>query len=220
MTTVCIVDDHEVVREGLRSLVASMDTPAVESVWSVGSGADALAIQRKTRPDLFVVDYRLPDMTGDGLCAALLAECPTTTVIVLTSYPGEDIVQRCLQSGASAYVSKDAGLAELRCAFAAVASGKRRVVCRPSAFGPLSAESAHDGDRRGLTQQQLRVLELLAEGLTYGQIGRQLYIAESTVRFHINGIKEKFNVQTKAEMIVIGVRQALISPPIQTVNVP
>ncbi|WP_273735275.1 response regulator transcription factor [Mycolicibacterium septicum] len=213
MTQVCIVDDHEVVRDGLRSVIVSLDSPVVEQVWSTGSAADALARQATSRPEFFIVDYRLPDMAGDELCAALVTEYPDTKVVVLTSYTDVDIIERCLQSGASAYVSKEAGLAELRRAFAAVAAGERRVVCcEPACPSNPGAAGASDIDDRGLTKQQLRVLELLATGLTYRQIGRQLCIAESTVRFHITALKQKLGVQTKAELIVFSVRQALVPP--------
>ena len=213
MTQVCIVDDHEVVRDGLRSVITSMDSPTVERVWSTGSAADALALQAENRPDIFLVDYRLPDMTGDRLCAELVAACPETAVIVLTSYSGADIIQRCLDSGARAYVSKGASLAELRRAFAAVAAGERRVVCcDPPVYEHPSAAETPEADDHGLTQQQLRVLELLAKGLTYRQIARQLCIAESTVRFHFNGLKQRLGVQTKAEMIVVSVQQGLLAP--------
>jgi DNA-binding NarL/FixJ family response regulator len=204
----CIVDDHEIVREGLRLLLESLGDPVVEVVAEVGTAADAVAAQRRHRPDLFLVDYRLPDTTGDRLCRRLVEARPETAVVVVTSSSAEDVVQLCLQAGAAGYVTKGAGLGEVREVIREVAAGGERVVGRDTATpAPTGA-----GQARALTRHQLRVLELVAEGMTYGQIARRLHVSESTVRFHIGGIKDKLGVRSKAELIVTALREALVVP--------
>ncbi|WP_345426973.1 response regulator transcription factor [Pseudonocardia xishanensis] len=206
----CIVDDHEIVRQGLRLLLESLTDPVVEVVAEVGTAADALIAQRHHRPELFLVDYRLPDTTGDRLCRRLVAARPETAVVVVTSSAGEDVVQLCLQAGAAGYVTKGAGLCELKRAIAAVAEGGERVVFRDQ---PVPVIAAADGVvGRNLTQHQLRVLELVADGMTYGQIARRLHVSESTVRFHISSIKDRLGVRSKAELIVTALREALVAP--------
>ncbi|MFR9803780.1 response regulator transcription factor [Pseudonocardia sp. RS010] len=206
----CIVDDHEIVREGLRVLLESLEDPAVQVVAQVGTAAEAVAAQRQHHPDLFLVDYRLPDTTGDRLCSRLVAARPGTAVVVVSSSSAEDVVRLCLQAGAAGYVSKGAGLQELRHAIAAVTAGGERVVRRDASVPAIAARTASAG--RNLTQHQLRVLELVAEGMTYGQIAHRLHVSESTVRFHVGGIKDKLGVRSKAELIVIALREALVTP--------
>jgi DNA-binding NarL/FixJ family response regulator len=211
----CIVDDHEVVREGLRALVGALGDTPVEVVDEVGSAADALSVQRKHRPELFLIDYRLPDMTGDRLCQALVDARPGTTVVVVSTSSAEDVIQRCLRAGAAGYVTKGAGLKELRSVLGAVIDGRTGVVCRdPLAAG--AERSASGAASKALTQHQVRVLELVAEGMTYGQIARRLHISESTVRFHVNGIKDRVGVRTTPELIVTALREGFIDPEVTT----
>ncbi|WP_216892845.1 response regulator transcription factor [Nocardia alni] len=215
MVKVCIVDDHEVVREGLRAILCAFENPHVEIVGEVGTGADSLKVQSLERPELFLVDYRLPDMSGDRLCKALLQARPDTAVVVVSSSNAEDVIHRCLRAGAAGYATKGAGLKELRGLLTAVLAGQVGVVRRDLMPGTSEHSRPIQGGR-ALTQHQIRVLELVAEGLTYGQIARRLHISESTVRFHVNGIKERVGVRTTPELIVTALREGLIDPEVAT----
>jgi DNA-binding NarL/FixJ family response regulator len=208
----CIVDDHEIVRAGLRTLVSSPAGPQIQVVSEASSGDEALCAQRTLRPDLFLVDYRLPDMTGDKLCRSLVEARPGTSVIMLSSSSADDVIQECLRAGAAAYVTKGAGTHSLCQAVSAVAAGESGIVFRDDAASGARHPGPCSGFGKGITRQQLRVLELVAEGLTYRQIGRRLHVSESTVRFHINGVKEKLGVQTRSELLVIALRDGLIAP--------
>jgi DNA-binding NarL/FixJ family response regulator len=209
---VMVVDDHEVVREGLSAALAS--DGQFEVVAAVPTAAAALAIIARARPDVALVDLRLPDQMGDRLCTELRRRLPSIAVVVLSSYVSEDTVRTAMEAGASAYITKGAGLSELRKALASVVAS----VDEPSeAYEPQIVEQLHElvSRRRNdnaLTPQQERVLELSAEGLTYREIGSRLFISESTVRFHMQKLKAKFGARTKTELIARAIRSGAMAP--------
>jgi DNA-binding NarL/FixJ family response regulator len=206
-----IVDDHEVVREGLRAVLAG--DPSITAIDQAASGTDALAASRLSPPDIALVDYKLPDMTGDELCRELRARHPSTRIVVVTTYLNEDIVRRTLAAGANAYVTKEAGLGELRRVIAALADGAPDDT--PNEWDVLQHLNRAVADRVSdlqLTPRQIRVLELLAEGRTYRQIAAQLFISQSTVRFHIGRLKARLEVGSIAELVAKAIRLSLISP--------
>ncbi len=207
-----IVDDHEIVREGLKTVLAS--EPGIEVVGVAASGREAITLAKRALPDLMLVDFRLPDTTGDVLCRTLRKAFPSTAVMILTTYLNEDVVQRSIDAGAAAYVTKAAGSEELLATVREL---------RESRTGPLAAgagasavvkrmydASVRSGTERPITPQQERVLELVMEGLTYGTISRRLHISESTVRFHVQSLKDRLGVRTKAELIATAIRLALV----------
>lgn len=209
---ICVVDDHEIVREGLRQ--ALPNDPRIEVVGEAASGAEALHQARRTLPDVMLVDFRLGDMTGDELCRRIRKDFPSTQVVMLTTYLSEDVVRRCIDAGAAGFVTKASGLDELRAVLAKLdeqpgasfSGGPSAVVQR------LYETDAKRAPRRSLTPQQERVLELAAHGFTYSEISARLHISESTVRFHIQSLKERLGVRTKTELIATAIRCALISP--------
>jgi DNA-binding NarL/FixJ family response regulator len=211
-TRILIVDDHEIVREGLR-FTLSTDSQ-LEIVGEAATAREALDCARRTLPDIALVDLRLPDMTGEELCAQLRERFPSTAVIVLTTYLSEETVRGSLQAGAAAYVTKAAGLPELRAAIDRVRGGER---VRDATVGPQIVKQLHDVVASRMadalpTPQQEKVLELAAEGLTNHEIGSRLYISESTVRFHIQKLKGKFAARTKTELIAKAIRVGVIAP--------
>lgn len=206
---VLVVDDHEVVREGLSAALAA--DGQFEVVAAVATASAALQAATRTRPDVALVDLRLPDLMGDRLCAELRRRLPATAVVVLSSYVSEDTVRTAMAAGAAAYITKGAGLSELRKALVDVVrtdEGPRE----PRIVGQLhELVSRRAGDSR-LTPQQERVLELSAEGLTYREIGGRLFISESTVRFHMQKLKLKFDARTKTELIARAIRSGALAP--------
>ena len=197
-----LVDDHEVVREGLAAALTAGD--AYEIVGTAGTGARGIVEAGRARPDLALIDHRLPDMAGDDLCRGIRATSTRTVVVVLSSYVGEDTVRDAFEAGASAYVSKAAGLAELRQTLEEVLAGSPE-------DEPVIARQLRDlvvrrRETLSLTPQQERVLELAAEGLTYREVGERLYISESTVRFHMQKLKIRFEARTKTELIAKAIR--------------
>jgi DNA-binding NarL/FixJ family response regulator len=210
-TRLLIVDDHEVVREGLMAALAR--TARYEVVASAGYGREALEQAKITLPDVAIVDLRLPDMGGEEVTRELRQLQPRIAVIILTTYLGEGTVRATLEAGASGYVTKAAGLPALRAAIDGAVA-----VDGPAGKAPAQIVSqlhklaaSRFGDTIP-TPRQESVLELAAQGLTNGEIGDQLFISESTVRFHIQKLKQKFTARTKAELVAKAVRVGFIAP--------
>jgi DNA-binding NarL/FixJ family response regulator len=210
---VLLVDDHEVVREGLAK---GLDRdPRFTVVGTAGTGEEALKLAGQLSPDVAIIDLRLPDTTGDRLCADLLTRLPDLAVVVLSSYLSEETVRNARAAGASGYVTKSAGLSALRDVLDGIAAGGRGSAPQagvPQIVHQLHRLASERADRPILTPQQQTVLELAAEGLTYKQIGARLHIAASTVKFHIQNLKERLGVHSKAALIATAIRAGMISP--------
>ncbi len=209
---IMIVDDHEIVREGVRATLSS--DPRIEVVGEASTGREALRRVRQTLPDIALVDLRLPDMRGEDLTRELRRDFPSTAVIILTTYLSEETVRGALDAGAAAYVTKAAGLPELIAAIERVMDGRGApgVAAGPQIVKQLHAlvEDRMSGARP--TPQQERVLELAAQGFTNQEIGTRLFISESTVRFHVQKLKAKFAARTKTELIAKAIRTGFIAP--------
>lgn len=209
---ILIVDDHEVVREGLRASLSA--DPRFEVVGTAETAQAALTVARRTLPDVALVDLRLPDASGEDLTRELRAKFPSTAVIILTTYLSEETVRGALAAGAAAYVTKAAGLPEVRAAI------ERVMEDGPAAAdtsGPLIVKQLHELVASRMTEvmptpQQERVLELAAQGFTNQEIGARLFISESTVRFHVQKLKAKFAARTKTELIAKAIRTGFIAP--------
>lgn len=202
-----IVDDHEVVREGLMAVLAPDER--FDVVAAAASGAEALAGLDAVRPDVAVVDLRLPDMPGDRLCRLVRERRPATQVVVLSSYVSEDTVRAAMDAGACAYVAKAAGLFELRQVLGRAVDGEDG---EPQIVEQLHRLLVRREDETRTTPQQERVLELAAEGYTYHEIGDRLCISESTVRFHMQKLKAKFGARTKTDLIAKAIRTGILAP--------
>jgi DNA-binding NarL/FixJ family response regulator len=202
---VLIVDDHEVVREGLGAVLPS--DGRFEVVGAAASGSAALREVRRSRPDAALVDLRLPDMGGVELCEELRRAHPSIAIVMLSSYMSEDTVRDAMQAGVFAYVTKGAGLAEVREALIAAVGGSDATI-----EAQLHELVSRRNEGNHLTPQQERVLQLCAEGYTYSEIGARLFISESTVRFHMQKLKDKLGARTKTELIMRAIRAGVMGP--------
>ena len=206
-----VVDDHEVVRAGLAAVLS--EDPGIRVVGSAGSGAEALEVAGRERPHAAILDMRLPDMSGPRLCQRLRESLPSVSVLMLSSYLSEDAVREAVAAGACAYVTKAAGLAELRRVLweivrdGGASGGVTQIVRRLRELD--QARAAEDA----LTPQQARVIELVARGLTYAEVARRLVISESTVRFHVQRLKLKLGTNSRTELLVRAVRAGLVAGP-------
>jgi DNA-binding NarL/FixJ family response regulator len=212
MLWVMIVDDHEIVREGLRASLSRVAD--VDVVGEASSGKEALRRVRQTLPDIALVDLRLPDMRGDELTRQLTRDFPSTAVIILSTYLSEETVRGALEAGAAGYVTKAAGLPALIAAIECVREGLRTPAI---SSGPQIVKQLHALVNERMsgttpTPQQERVLELAAQGYTNHDIGERLFISESTVRFHVQKLKAKFDARTKTELIAKAIRTGFIAP--------
>jgi DNA-binding NarL/FixJ family response regulator len=197
---VLVVDDYEVVREGLRLTFAGH--PWVEVVGVAATGAEALARCVRLRPDVALVDDRLPDIEGDELVRRLHAETPRTLLVVLASYVSADRVRTAVAAGAFGYVTKDSGLAAVKETLAEARDARRGAVTPAARYLlELLREEAARRPELELTAQQRRVLELALQGLTDREIGEALCVSESTVRYHIQRLKLRLGARSKVELV-------------------
>ncbi len=201
-TRVLIVDDHAVVREGLVSLLQRQDDLAV--VAEAADGASAIWLYRQLRPDLVVLDLRLPDMDGVAVTAAIRAEFPQAHLLVLSSFDGDEDIYRALKAGARAYVLKDSTRAELLAAVRAVAAGQRSL---SAAVAERLAERIAGSE---LTARELAVLRQIVGGRSNKQIASALAISEGTVKTHVKSILAKLGVEDRTEAAILALRRGLV----------
>jgi DNA-binding NarL/FixJ family response regulator len=199
---IAVVDDHPVVRDGLRLMLETQHDMAV--VAEAGSGEDALAVFAHHRPDVVVMDLRLPGMNGAQAAAALQAAHPGARVIILTSFGQEAEIQAALKAGVRGYLRKDADRGELMNAIRTVHAGGRYL---PAAIRERLAEVAPLSD---LTRREHEVLERIAAGLTNKEIGAALKISEDTVKLHVKNLFGKLQVGDRAQAVAVAARRGII----------
>jgi two-component system response regulator DevR len=196
-----IVDDHEVVRLGLRLLL--QNRPEFELVGEAESGAQALSLVERLRPDLVVLDVRLPDRDGVEVCREITARFPETRVLILTVYPDEEFIVRAIEAGASGYVLKRAGSRELIEALEALARGEaildptitRKVLEQFRQRSRATREEAF----KDLTPRERLILARIAEGKSNREIAKELFLTEKTVRNYVSIILDKLGVSNRVE---------------------
>jgi DNA-binding NarL/FixJ family response regulator len=210
---IVLVDDHTLVRAGLRALLDEM--PEVAVVAEAGDGATGLAAVREHAPDLLITDLTMDGMNGFELTAKVTREFPETKVIVLSMYSSKEHVLRAMSAGASAYLLKDAAENELSLALAAVSRGESYLSAGASrrmtelALGPDLAES--DPLAR-LTARQREVLKLIAEGAGTKQIAHQLNISPKTVEVHRSELMSRLGIRDIAGLVRLALRAGLVAP--------
>jgi len=211
MLRILIVDDHEVVRLGLRTLLSR--NPEFVVVDEAGSVEEALEKTRQHRPDVVLMDIRLPGQNGVEGCRRIRSAFPTTHVIMLTSYAEDELLFEAISAGASGYVLKQVGGDDLVRAIQRIGQGEamldpavtKRVLERVRQAARQEQAAAFTD----LTEQELRVLGLVAEGRTNKEIARTLFLGEGTVRNYVSSILSKLNLTNRAEAAAYAVRHNL-----------
>ena len=199
--TLLIVDDHEVVREGLVALLGRR--PEFQVVAEAGTVAEAVAAARRFRPALVVMDVRLPDGSGVEACREIRAEYPETRVVMLTSYPDEDAVLSAIVAGASGYLLKQVRARDLVAALEAVGRGES--LLDPAVTGRVLerirriATGDHPDELAQLTSQEQKILLLVAEGKTNKQIAAEVFLSDKTVKNYVSSILAKLNLERRAQ---------------------
>lgn len=202
---VLIVDDHAVVRQGLR-IFLDMD-PNIVIVGEAPDGATALNLARQLKPDVVLMDLLLPIMDGVTATGHIRRELPDVEVIALTSVLESNSVYRAIQAGAIGYLLKDTEAPRLRDAIKAAADGK--VQLSPEAATLLLHEMRAPSSPEHLTEREIEVLQLLANGCSNKEIARQLQIAETTVKSHVKSIMQKLDVASRTQAALYAVRSGL-----------
>jgi two-component system response regulator DevR len=196
---VFLLDDHEVVRRGVRDLLESEGDIAV--VGEASTAAEALARVPAVRPDVAVLDVRLPDGDGVSVCRDLRAQFPDLACLMLTSFADDEALFDAIMAGASGYVLKQVRGADILGAVRTVAAGGSLLDPRATArvMERLRAPSQPEDPLAGLSEQHRKILELIGEGLTNRQIGERLFLAEKTVKNHVSRLLEKLGMERRTQ---------------------
>lgn len=199
---IVLVDDHAIVRQGLRAVLEREADLRV--VAEASAPAEALAVVARVRPHVVLLDLKLSpteDTEGLDLCARLTRENPGLAVLVLTTLLDDHLVVDAIQRGAKGYVVKDVDTSELVRAIRAVGRGDSAFDARSAAAMVRTLNSAGEAESRRLTERELQVLRMLAQGMSNRDIGAKLYISETTVKFHVGNIMRKLDVSRRAEAV-------------------
>jgi DNA-binding NarL/FixJ family response regulator len=216
---VLVADDQRVVREGLATIVGTL--PGVEVVGLAADGAEATVLAGELHPDVVLMDLRMPGTDGIQATAAIRSQFPGTQVVVLTTYADDTSIVDALSAGATGYLTKDATRDDIRRALEAAAEGQG--VLDPSVQARL-LEAARAGVRAergrpaapavplpdGLTEREAEVLALIAKGRSNGEIAQELYVAEATVKTHVNRILAKTGARDRAQAVAYAHQHGLV----------
>jgi two-component system response regulator DevR len=199
-----LLDDHEVVRRGIAELLGAV--PGFEIVGEAGTVEQALARVLAVKPDVAVLDARLPDGSGIDVCREIRSALPETYCLILTSYDDQDAVLSSVLAGASGYVLKEVRTSGLVDAIRQVAMG--RSLIDPAVIAQVMDRvrdgSPTDSRLASLTQREREVLDLIAEGLTNRQIGERMFLAEKTVKNYVSSLLGKLGMERRTQAAVFG----------------
>jgi DNA-binding NarL/FixJ family response regulator len=206
--TVLLVDDHPVVRVGLRGMLAA--APDIEVVGEAGSGNEAVVLAGTLAPDVVLMDLRMPEVDGVTATERIRAVRPSTRVVVLTTYDTDTDILRAIEAGAAGYLLKDASLDTLADAVRAAARGET-VLAPPVAARLVDRMRTPTGET--LTPRETEVLSLVARGLSNADIGRTLYIGGATVKTHLLRIFAKLDVNDRTAAVTVAMSRGLLPKP-------
>jgi len=199
---VLTADDHPLLREGIAAIINNQ--PDMILVSQANTGREAIQMHREHRPDVTLMDLRLPDMSGIESMLAIRAEAPGARIIILSTFDGDVEIQRALQAGANGYLLKSLPQKQLVEAIRQVHAGKRRI------DPELAAQLAEHLGEENLSEREIAVLKLVADGNRNREIGERLFITEETVKVHIRHIMEKLVANDRTQAVAIAVRRGII----------
>ena len=203
-----IADDHPVVRDGLRAMLATQ--PDMELIGEAATGTQAVAHARALRPDVVLMDLQMPDLDGPGAIAALRQQAPEVRVLVLTTYGTDADITRAVDAGATGYLLKDAPREQLFGAIRAAAKGES--VLSPSVATRVLGRMRAPAEE-ALSPRELEILAAVARGLSNKQIGRRLYVSEATVKTHLLRIFSKLGVDDRTAAVTAALERGIIRLP-------
>lgn len=200
---VLIADDHPVVRTGLALMLKY--EPDMEAVAEASNGHEAVELFRLHQPDVTLMDLRMPQMEGVEAITTIRAEFPAARIILLTTYDGDEDIYRGLRAGAKGYLLKDASCDELLEAIRVVHAGRSRI---PPEVGAKLAERMSNPE---LSVREQEVVRLMATGKSNQEIGTALGITEGTVKFHVNNILSKLQVNDRTQAVIKALKRGIAS---------
>ena len=200
--TTLIVDDHEVVREGLRLSLSR--APHIRVVGEASDGAAAVALAERRKPDVVIMDVRMPGMDGLEATKLMSQRVPETAVLIFTAYSERSLLSRGLESGAKGYILKEAPHDTLVRAIERVAAGDTFIdpALMPSFLGSKGDDM--------LTTREREILQLLADGMSNADVAARLFISQETVKSHVRHILTKLEADTRTQAVAIALREAMI----------
>jgi two-component system, NarL family, response regulator len=200
---IMVMDDHPIVRSGLVLMINY--TPNMEIVAEANNGLEAIELFRQQRPDVTLMDLRMPEMSGADAIAAIHQEFTEAKIIVLTTYDGDEDIYKGLKAGAKGYIFKNSPVDEIIRAIKVVNEGRKYI---PPEVGEKLSERLN---RPQLSNRELDVLKLVAKGLNNQQIASELYISESTVKYHINSVLSKLGVSDRTQATLVAIKRGIVS---------
>jgi DNA-binding NarL/FixJ family response regulator len=203
-----IADDHPVVRDGLRAMLATQ--PDMELVGEAVTGTEAVTHARALRPDVVLMDLQMPELDGPGAIATLREQAPEVRVLVLTTYGTDADITRAIDAGATGYLLKDAPREQLFAAIRAAARGES--VLSPSVATRVLGRMRAPAEE-ALSPRELEILQAVARGLSNKEIGRQLYVSEATVKTHLLRIFGKLGVDDRTAAVTVALERGIIRLP-------
>ena len=209
MIRLLIIDDHEMVREGLKAMLVA--EPDFEIVGDAANAEQALELIERLRPDVALLDIRLPGVSGIDLCSNVTSLYPQTAVIILTTFAEENLVAQCIQAGARGFIVKDIERFDLKRSIRAVARGEA-VIDSKAAVAVLAQlrrapQVSQEPSPEPLSTQQIVILRLIAQGLSSREIATQLYLSENTVKGYVQEILHRLGVKNRTEAVMVAVKQ-------------
>ncbi|WP_375506045.1 response regulator [uncultured Nostoc sp.] len=200
---VLIVDDHAIVRKGLATIINR--DPEMTAIAQAENGQQAINAFREYQPDVTLMDLRMPQVGGVEAIMAICAEFKQARIAVLTTYNSDEDIYRGLQAGAHGYLLKDAKPGELLNAIRAIHNGQKYI---PPEVGAKLLQRMSNPE---LSERELEVLRLMAQGMSNQEIGTALSIGESTVKSHVNRILSKLGVSDRTQAVITAVKRGIVS---------
>jgi two-component system, NarL family, response regulator len=199
---VILADDHPVVRDGLAAMVNQQSD--MEVVAEAGDGDEAIALYEKHRPEVMVLDLRMPKRDGVAVVQRVMEANPKACILIMTTFDGDEDIFQCLSQGAKGYLLKDAPRQEILSAIRAVSEN------RAYTSSSVAAKALRRMARPSLTQRELDVLELIAQGRSNKDIARRLAITEGTAKTHVKAILTKLDAISRTEAVAVAHRRGMI----------
>jgi len=209
MIRLLIIDDHEMVREGLKAMLTT--EPDFTIVGDAANAEQAFELIERLRPDVILLDIRLPGTSGIDVCRTVTERYPEAAVIILTTFTDESLVAQCIQSGARGFIVKDIERFDLKRSIRAVARGEAAIDSKAAVavLAQLRRAShvSNEPTPESLSSQQIVILRLVAQGLSSREIATQLYLSENTVKGYVQEILHRLGVKNRTEAVMVAVKQ-------------